>query len=136
MEERASARSGRGARSSSGAKTVWGPYFPVRRPLAKALGTVPFFNGSDAGRSSSYRRTIARTVASHYKLTVDELKEKINLLFDGQSHLVQVEATDGTEADISAGDTYRLDPGHDRGRVALEGMAMAMPVVRQLEDKR
>ena len=30
------------------------------------------------------------------KLPLDEFKEKINLLFDGQSHLVVVEVTEGT----------------------------------------
>jgi hypothetical protein len=33
---------------------------------------------------------------------------------------IHIASTDGTEADISAGDTYRLDPGHDAWVVGNE----------------
>ncbi|MEY4578421.1 MAG: hypothetical protein RL701_3124 [Pseudomonadota bacterium] len=59
----------------------------------------------------------------HSKLTVDELKEKINLLFDGQSHLVVVEANDASaKGSMALAKTvvavfldYQRSIGHDRG---------------------
>lgn len=53
-----------------------------------------FLTQVDSIKLTSNIQEVKRRLRS--KATVDELKEKINLLFDGQSHLVVVETTDGT----------------------------------------
>ena len=61
------------------------------------------------------------------KATVDEIKEKINLLFDGQSHLVVIEATDTTaKGAVNLANTvvdvfvnYQRTIGRDRGSERL-----------------
>lgn len=80
-----------------------------------------FLTQVDSIKLSSNLKEVKKRV--HSKLTVDELKEKINLLFDGQSHLVVVEATDGTAKGAAAlANTvvdvfldYQRSIGRDRG---------------------
>lgn len=59
-----------------------------------------FLTQVDSIKLASNLKEVKKRLRS--KLTIDELKEKINLLFDGQSHLVQVEATDGTAKGATA----------------------------------
>jgi uncharacterized protein involved in exopolysaccharide biosynthesis len=62
------------------------------------------------------------------KLSVDDIKEKLNLLFDGQSHLVVVEATDTTsKGSVQLANTtvdvfldYQRSIGRDRGSEHLK----------------
>jgi uncharacterized protein involved in exopolysaccharide biosynthesis len=80
-----------------------------------------FLTQVDSIKLTSNMQEVKRRLRS--KLTVDELKEKINLLFDGQSHLVVIEATDATSkgalifantvADVFL--AYQRSIGHDRG---------------------
>jgi uncharacterized protein involved in exopolysaccharide biosynthesis len=53
-----------------------------------------FLTQVDSIKLTSNIQEVKRRLRS--KATVDELKERINLLFDGQSHLVVIEATDGS----------------------------------------
>ncbi|HET8934778.1 MAG TPA: Wzz/FepE/Etk N-terminal domain-containing protein [Polyangiales bacterium] len=80
-----------------------------------------FLTQVDSIKLTSNIQEVKRRLRS--KATVDELKEKINLLFDGQSHLVVIEATDGsakgavlfanTVADVFL--AYQRSIGSDRG---------------------
>ncbi|HEY2735908.1 MAG TPA: hypothetical protein VGI70_18050, partial [Polyangiales bacterium] len=64
----------------------------------------------------------------HLKQSVDDIKEKLNLLFDGQSHLVVVEATDPTsKGSVQLANTtvdvfldYQRSIGRDRGSEHLK----------------
>lgn len=80
-----------------------------------------FLTQVDSIKLTSNMQEVKRRLRS--KASVEELKEKINLLFDGQSHLVVIEATDGsakgavlfanTVADVFL--AYQRSIGSDRG---------------------
>lgn len=80
-----------------------------------------FLTQVDSIKLTSNLQEVKRRLRS--KATIEELKEKINLLFDGQSHLVVIEATDGsakgavlfanTVADVFL--AYQRSIGSDRG---------------------
>jgi uncharacterized protein involved in exopolysaccharide biosynthesis len=80
-----------------------------------------FLTQVDSIKLASNLKEVKRRVKS--KATVDELKEKINLLFDGQSHLVVIEATDGSakgamalaNAIVDVFLAYQRGIGRDRG---------------------
>jgi uncharacterized protein involved in exopolysaccharide biosynthesis len=84
------------------------------------------------------------------KASVEELKEKINLLFDGQSHLVVIETTDGsakgavlfsnTVADVFL--AYQRSIGSDRGSehvkridADIAASALQLRTAREAYDK-
>jgi uncharacterized protein involved in exopolysaccharide biosynthesis len=79
------------------------------------------------------------------KLTLDEFKEKINLLFDGQSHLVVVEVTEGTgKGAARMANTlvevfldYQRRIGQARGREHLQAIETDIEVAqKQLQQAR
>jgi uncharacterized protein involved in exopolysaccharide biosynthesis len=79
------------------------------------------------------------------KLTLDEFKEKINLLFDGQSHLVVVEVTEGTgKGAARMANTlvdvfldYQRRIGQARGRERLQAIETDIEVAqKQLQTAR
>jgi uncharacterized protein involved in exopolysaccharide biosynthesis len=80
-----------------------------------------FLTQVDSIKLTSNIQEVKRRLRS--KASVDELKEKINLLFDGQSHLVVIETTDGsakgavlfanTVADVFL--AYQRSIGQNRG---------------------
>jgi uncharacterized protein involved in exopolysaccharide biosynthesis len=80
-----------------------------------------FLTQVDSIKLASNLKEVKRRLKS--KLTTDELKEKINLLFDGQSHLVVIEATDATakgsmalaNAVVDVFLAYQRGIGRDRG---------------------
>ena len=80
-----------------------------------------FLTQVDSIKLASNLKEVKRRLKS--KATVDELKEKINLLFDGQSHLVVIEATDSTsKGAVNLANTvvdvflnYQRTIGRDRG---------------------
>lgn len=84
-----------------------------------------FLTQVDSIKLASNLKEVKRRLKS--KNTVDELKEKINLLFDGQSHLVVIEATDTTsKGAVNLANTvvdvfinYQRTIGRDRGSERL-----------------
>ena len=85
-----------------------------------------FLTQVDSIKLASNLKEVKRRLRS--KNTVDELKEKINLLFDGQSHLVVIEATDSTaKGAVNLANTvvdvflnYQRTIGRDRGGERLK----------------
>jgi uncharacterized protein involved in exopolysaccharide biosynthesis len=85
-----------------------------------------FVTQVDSIKLTSNLKEVKRRLKS--KLSVDDLKEKINLLFDGQSHLVQVEATDSSsKGAVALANTvvdvfldYQRSIGRDRGSEHLK----------------
>jgi uncharacterized protein involved in exopolysaccharide biosynthesis len=84
-----------------------------------------FLTQVDSIKLTSNLKEVKRRLRS--KATLDELKEKINLLFDGQSHLVVIEATDSSaKGAVNLANTvvdvflnYQRSIGHDRGSERL-----------------
>jgi uncharacterized protein involved in exopolysaccharide biosynthesis len=79
------------------------------------------------------------------KLPLDEFKEKINLLFDGQSHLVVVEVTEGTgkgaarmaNTVVEVFLDYQRRVGQSRGREHLQAIETDIDVAqKQLQTAR
>jgi uncharacterized protein involved in exopolysaccharide biosynthesis len=85
-----------------------------------------FLTQVDSIKLSSNLKEVRRRL--HLKGTTEDLKEKINLLFDGQSHLVVLEATAGTaKAATALANTtvdvfldYQRSIGRDRGSEHLK----------------
>jgi uncharacterized protein involved in exopolysaccharide biosynthesis len=85
-----------------------------------------FLTQVDSIKLSSNLKEVRRRL--HLKGSIDDLKEKINLLFDGQSHLVVLEATAGTaKAATALANTtvdvfldYQRSIGRDRGSEHLK----------------
>jgi uncharacterized protein involved in exopolysaccharide biosynthesis len=85
-----------------------------------------FLTQVDSIKLASNLKEVRRRV--HSKDTIDETKEKLNLLFDGQSHLVVLEATDSTakgsaqlaNATVAVFLDYQRSIGRDRGSEHLK----------------
>ncbi|HEX4355160.1 MAG TPA: Wzz/FepE/Etk N-terminal domain-containing protein, partial [Polyangiales bacterium] len=85
-----------------------------------------FLTQVDSIKLTSNLKEVKRRL--HLKPSVDDLKEKLNLLFDGQSHLVVVEATDPTsKGAVQLANTtvdvfldYQRSIGRDRGSEHLK----------------
>jgi uncharacterized protein involved in exopolysaccharide biosynthesis len=85
-----------------------------------------FLTQVDSVKLTSNLREVRRRLQS--KVTLDDLKEKLNLLFDGQSHLVVLEGTDTTakgavqlaNTTVSVFLDYQRSIGRDRGSEHLK----------------